>query len=327
MDKKNYKIWCNNSFNSAQSAERELLKCGTGKHELYLFEPDENGSSGESKRVLLESGIGFGLPDADTLLNCKNLRWVQINSAGYADYDCEDLKRHFKKNGIILTNSSAVYDEPCAEHLLAMILSFARALPFAHDAQRQDQSWQKQKLQPKLQLLAGQTALILGFGAIGRRPAESLKPLKMNLIGIKRTVRGDEPIRVFAESQVDQLLPEANHIINILPANNGTFKFLNAERLGMLKSGAFIYNIGRGSTIDQKALIEELKSGRIAGAYLDVTDPEPLPPENPLWQVPNCFITPHIAGGYMGEKAAQVNHFVNNLRYFEDCENLTDQIL
>lgn len=185
----------------------------------------------------------------------------------------------------------------------------------------------KAKVQPKLQLLAGQTALILGFGAIGRRLAESLKPLKMNLIGIKRTVRGDEPIRVFAESQVDQLLPEANHIINILPANNGTFKFLNAERLGMLKSGAFIYNIGRGSTIDQKALIEELKSGRIAGAYLDVTDPEPLPPENPLWQVPNCFITPHIAGGYMGEKAAQVNHFVNNLRYFEDCENLTDQIL
>lgn len=327
MDKKNYKIWCNNSFNSAQSAERELLKCGTGKHELYLFEPDENGSSGESKRVLLESGIAFGLPDADTLLNCKNLRWVQINSAGYADYDCEDLKRHFKKNGIILTNSSAVYDEPCAEHLLAMILSFARALPFAHDAQRQDQSWQKQKLQPKLHLLAGQTALILGFGAIGRRLAEILKPLKMNLIGIKRTVRGDEPIRVFAESQVDQLIPEANHIINILPANNGTIKFLSAERLGMLKSGAFIYNIGRGSTIDQKALIEELKSGRIAGAYLDVTDPEPLPPENPLWQMPNCFITPHIAGGYMGEKSAQVNHFVNNLRYFEGCENLTDQIL
>lgn len=324
--KRNQKIWCNNSFNSAQSAERELLTRGTEKRKLYLFDPNENGSSGESKQILLESEIAFGLPDADTLLNCKNLRWVQINSAGYANYDREDLKRHFIKNGIILTNSSAVYDEPCAEHLLAMILSFARALPFAHDAQRREQSWQKQKLQPKLQLLTEQTALILGFGAIGRRLAELLKPLKMNLIGIKRTVRDDEPIRVFAESEVDELLPEANHIINILPANNETQKFLNAERLGKLKSGAFIYNIGRGSTIDQNALIEELKSGRIAGAYLDVTDPEPLPPENPLWHLPNCYITPHIAGGYIGEKAAQVNHFVNNLRHFENSEKLMNRI-
>ena len=327
MEKTTYKIWCNNSFDSAQSAERELLIRGTEKYELYLCESNETGSSGESKRALLESEIAFGSPAADTLLTCKNLRWVQINSAGYAAYDRDDLRRYFVKNGIILTNSSAVYDEPCAEHLLAMILSFARALPFAHDAQREDHSWQKHNLQPKLHLLVGQTALILGFGAIGRRLAELLEPLKMNLIGIKRTVRGDEPIRMFKNPEVDKFLPEADHVINILPANDETKNFLNAERLANLKSGAFIYNIGRGSTIDQNVLLEQLKSGRIAGAYLDVTDPEPLPPENPLWNAPNCFITPHIAGGFAGEKAAQVQHFIDNLRRFERDENLINQII
>lgn len=327
MDKKNYKMWCNDSFNSAQSAERELLIRGTEKHKLYLFDPNENGSSGESKRVLLESEIAFGSPDADTLLNCKNLRWVQLNSAGYANYDREDLKEHFKKNGIILTNSSAVYDEPCAEHLLAMILSFARALPSAHDEQRENQSWQMHDLPPKPYLLNGQTALILGFGAIGRRLAELLRPLQMNLIGYKRTVHGDEPIRVIEQSEVDKFLPKADHIINILPANAGTQNFLNAKRLANLKPGAFIYNIGRGTTIDQNALIRELKTGKIAGAYLDVTDPEPLPPEHPLWRVPNCFITPHIAGRYVNEKAAQVQHFIDNLRHFERGEKLINQIL
>lgn len=327
MDKQIYKIWCNISFTAEQTTQRELLIRNTEKHEIYLYNPKENGASGKSYQALRESDIAFGTPDADALLTCKNLRWIQINSAGYADYDREDLKRHFVKNGIILTNSSAVYDEPCAEHLLAMILGFARALPFAHDAQREDHSWQKQDLQPKLHLLSGQTALILGYGAIGRRLAELLKPLQMNLIGIKRIVRSDEPIRVVKQSETDKFLPEADHIINILPANSGTQNFLSAERLANLKSGAFVYNIGRGSTIDQNALIKELKSGKIAGAYLDVTDPEPLPPEHHLWRVPNCFITPHIAGGFVGEKASQVRHFIDNLQHFERGEKLINQII
>jgi len=300
---------------------------GTKKHHTYLFEPEENGSSGESRNFLHQSDIVFGTPDADTLLTCENLRWIQINSAGYAAYDREDLKKKLIERQTILTNSSAVCVEPCSQHLLAMILSFARALPFAYDGQRETHSWQKNDLQPKLHLLNGQTALILGFGTIGRRIAELLKPFQTSLIGIKRTVRGDEPIRVVEQSEIDKFLPEADHLINILPANDETQKFLNTERLEKLKSGAFVYNIGRGSTIDQNALIAVLESGKIAGAYLDVTDPEPLPPEHPLWKIPNCFITPHIAGGFFGEKNAQVKHFLDNLRHFERGEKLINKIL
>lgn len=327
MNSQTYKIWCSISFTAAQTNERELLMRGTKKHEIRLFEPEENGASGESENFLRQSDIAFGAPDADTLLTCENLRWIQINSAGYAAYDREDLKEKLIERQTILTNSSAVYVEPCSQHLLAMILSFARALPFALDAQRENQLWQKSDLQPKLHLLDGQTAIILGFGTIGGRIAELLKPFQMNLIGVKRTVRGGEPIRVVGQSEVDKFLPEADHIINILPANDETQKFLSAERLEKLKSGAFIYNIGRGATIDQNALIAGLKAGKIAGAYLDVTDPEPLPPEHPLWKIPNCFITPHIAGGFVGETNSQVKHFLDNLRHFELGEKLINQIL
>jgi phosphoglycerate dehydrogenase-like enzyme len=128
-------------------------------------------------------------------------------------------------------------------------------------------------------------------------------------------------------SAVDEWLPRADHIVNILPANEGTVHFLNAERLASLKRGAIVYNIGRGTTLDQEALMRELHGGRIAAAYLDVTDPEPLPPDHPLWQTPNCFITPHTGGGHVTEKERQVRHFLDNLRRFEKGEPLHNRIL
>ena len=131
---------------------------------------------------------------------------------------------------------------------------------------------------------------------------------------------------VVETSGVDELLPRADHVVNILPANENTRNFLNAERLANLKQGAIVYNIGRGTTLDQNALLRELRGGRIAAAYLDVTEPEPLPPDHPLWQTPNCFITPHIGGGHDREKERQIRHFLDNLRRFEKGEALRNRI-
>jgi len=97
--------------------------------------------------------------------------------------------------------------------------------------------------------------------------------------------------------------------------------------LASLKPGAIVYNIGRGSTLDQTALLKELQGGRIGAAYLDVTEPEPLPPDHPLWATPNCFITPHTAGGHITEKLRHVNHFLDNLKRFELGQALRDRIL
>jgi phosphoglycerate dehydrogenase-like enzyme len=208
-----------------------------------------------------------------------------------------------------------------------MILALARQLPAALDAQRTTRDWAQEEIRKRSTLLGGQTALILGYGRIARRLSELLLPLRLELIGVRRQVRGDEPIRVVTEREVSAILPLADHIINILPASDGTRDFLDAERLGIAKPGAILYNIGRGTTVNQDALIGALQSGRLSAAYLDVTDPEPLPPDHPLWSAPNCYITPHTAGGHTVEFERLVRHFLNNLRRYAAGDALIDRII
>lgn len=327
MSEPKYKIWCNNLFTETQKQWLEMLTDGIGKNEISIFDPKENGKDGFSREALMQADIAFGTPDAGTLFNCENLNWIQLNSAGYTDYDRADLFEFLKKQKTFLTNSSAVYDEPCAQHLLAMILSFSRCLPSSLDNQRENKLWRTHEIRSEIRLSNGQTVLILGFGAIGKHLAKLLEPLKMKVIGVKRTIRGDESIKVVSETQFESFLPQTDHLVNILPANDSTDNFINAERLAKLKRGAFIYNIGRGTTVNQEALIENLQNGHLGGAYLDVTNPEPLLPENTLWTMPNCYITPHVAGGHSREKEMQVQHFLNNLRLFERGENLINRIL
>ena len=124
-----------------------------------------------------------------------------------------------------------------------------------------------------------------------------------------------------------RLLPLADHLINILPDNPSTERFVTAGRLAMLKPGAIYYNIGRGTTVDQAALLEALQSRCLAAAYLDVTDPEPLPPDHPPWTTPNCFITPHTAGGQAREQYRLVEHFLANVKRFQRGEPLLDRVI
>jgi phosphoglycerate dehydrogenase-like enzyme len=318
-------IWCNNDFRPTDSREKILLSEGVGEHRLLLF--GENDVSAGAIESLKTAQVVFGYPSPESVLSSQTLQWVALNSAGYTSFDHDEIKSQLRARGVALTNSSFVYDEPCAQHLLAMITSLARQLPAALDDQRGEKSWPMSSLRSSSRLLNGQTVLILSFGAIARRLVELLRPLHMNLIAVRRNVKGDEPIHVVDISAVDELLPIADHVVNILPANEQTKLFLNATRLAKLKRGAIVYNIGRGSTIDQDALRKELESGRLAAAYLDVTSPEPLPPDHPLWTTPNCYITPHAGGGHSNEKERQVEHFLNNLRRFENREELINRVL
>lgn len=320
------KIWTNHSFTSAENSELNSLRESLGDHELFIFPPDENGTNGEAAEVLRTADVAFGTPDADAVLGCENIRWFHVNLAGYTPYDRADFRAKFKEQNRIMTNSSAVYVEPCAQHVLAMMMALARRLPESLDNQRGAKSWNDIETRQESYLLNEQTALILGFGTIGQRIAELLAPLKINLIGFKRTIRGDEPIKMVAESELDAQFPIADHVINVLPANDETVNFLNAERFSKMKRGAIIYNIGRGVTLDQDALLTEMRTGRIAAAYLDVTNPEPLPANHPLWTMPNCYITPHSAGGFSLEKKKHVAHFLENLRRFESGAEMLDRI-
>jgi phosphoglycerate dehydrogenase-like enzyme len=154
-----------------------------------------------------------------------------------------------------------------------------------------------------------------------------LRPFTPHLSGVRRELRGDESIPTlrFEDPALPELLARADHVVNLLPGADATKLYFDAARLAGLKPGAIFYNVGRGSTVDQRALSALLLEGRLQAALLDVTDPEPLPPDHPLWMAPNCFITPHTAGGHHDEGDRLVDHFIANLQRFERSEPVLDR--
>lgn len=318
-------IWCNAQFPDDVTAD---LVVGVGENRLILDEERAaNISSGGPSPALAEADVAFGQPDANQIMELPALRWTHLSSAGYTRYDRADLREALSSRGAQLTNSSSVFDEPCAQHLLAFMLAQARQLPQALSDQIKLHAWTYGKLRPETRLLANQTVLLLGFGAIARRLVELLEPFHLKVMAVRQHPRGEESVPTYAIGELDRLLPLADHVLNILPANPATDQLVDATRLGAMKPGAIFYNIGRGTTVDQEALIRSLESGRLGAAYLDVVDPEPLPPEHPLWSAPNCWITPHIGGGHAEEFPRLVSHFLENLRRFEAGEPLADRVV
>jgi phosphoglycerate dehydrogenase-like enzyme len=312
-------IWCGSTFSPPAQA---LFEEGAAKHRLLP-------AGSASDAAVAEAEVAFGQPELALVLNGERLRWVHVTSAGYTRYDRDDVREALRARAAALTNSSHVYDEPCAQHALAMILALARQLPQCLDDQRAERPpWRTGAHRARSFLLGGdQTVLLLGFGAIARRLVELLAPFGVNLLAVRRTVQGDEGIPVVGEAELEGALAAADHVVNLLPDNASTRGYLSAARFAAMRPGARVYNIGRGTTVDQDALLAALSRGRVASAYLDVTDPEPLPPDHPLWTAPNCFITPHSAGGHAGEDERLVRHFLRNLAAFEQGEPLADRVM
>jgi len=318
-------IFCDMTF--PEEALRALSE-GVAGHSLVFgsARTSSNLASGAPDPALSTADVAFGQPAVDGLLGSSSLRWAHLTSAGYTRYDVDAIRAALATKGIALTTSSTVYADPCAEHVLAMMLSMARRLPESLDAQRTTRAWESASRREQSVLLRGQTVLLLGYGAIGRRLAELLAPFDVRLLAVRRRAEGDVLVTVVHEEDIDRALGEADHVVNVLPENERTRGFLDRARLAQMREGAFVYNVGRGTTVDQSALLDALQSGRLGGAYLDVTEVEPLPADHPLWSAPNCFITPHAAGGRRGEHLALVRHFLDNLRRFERGEALLDRV-
>lgn len=182
-----------------------------------------------------------------------------------------------------------------AESLLAMIGFVNRRFGAAVAAQRR-RAWARDAFDG-LRRLAGQTALIVGYGRIGRECGRLLHAVGMSVDALKRDVAaGTEGAdRVFAPSELLTAVAAADHVVSVLPSDTGTDGFLGAAAFAAMKPTAAVYNLGRGNAIDAEALCEALRRGRIAAAFLDVFPEEPLPSESPLWDTPNLFMTPHVS--------------------------------
>ncbi len=241
--------------------------------------------------------------DADALIGFCNpallaagqrLRWVQLYTAGTGIcLQTDDVIRR----GILLTNMQRISGPGIAEHALGMLMAFTRGLNLWLPRQ-QEADWNPGVF-PLRQMweLEGRTMLIVGLGGIGTALAERAHGLGMRVIAT-RASDAARPAFVDYVGKPDELLTlaaEADVVVNCAPLLPATTAIFNRQFFGAMKRGGYFINVGRGRSVVQDDLVAALKSGQLAGAGLDVTEPEPLPPDHPLWQLPNVIITPHIA--------------------------------
>jgi len=277
--------------------------------------------------LMQEADIVLGQPRVDAVRSSGKLKWLQVSTAGFTRYDTADFRAAVAERGIPVTNSSRVYDDPCAEHVFAFMLANARQLPRALKTRCANGAPEWNELRRGSRLLQGQSLLIVGYGAIAERLVELLAPFKMTIKAMRRSPRGDEQVTVVTPDEVEGALAEADHVINILPDNAASKNWFDAKRFGQMKAGSIFYNIGRGTTVDQTDLAAALKSGHLGAAWLDVTDPEPLPDDHVLWTFENCHITPHTAGGQFDEARVLVRHFLENFERYQKGEKLVNRVM
>ena len=227
---------------------------------------------------------------------CRRLRWIHSPMAGVTQLLVPALIR----SDVIVTNGSTVHSVPVAEQTLAILFALARRLPACFRFQSgcywgQDDSWQPGKTPFELH---GKTLGLVGLGTIGRELAPRARALGMRVVAVKRDPsRGGELVdRVYGPPELPALLAEADFVVLAAPDTPEMLRLIGARELAQMKPTAYLINIARGTLVDTDALVKALESGVIAGAGLDVTDPEPLPPEHPLWRLPNALITPHLGG-------------------------------
>lgn len=221
----------------------------------------------------------------------KKLKWIALPSAGI-----DHIHLNLPED-ILLTNSS-FHGEFIAETVLGAMLGFSRGLFWASQNQK-NYVWPRKEIVPHITPLKGAHLVILGYGNIGIRIARLAKPFGVRITGIKRTVinlpdflNRDED-KIITIEDIDTVLPEADHLVVVLPSDKSTDNIIDKKRLDLLSKHAYIYNVGRGNAIEENALAEALKTNRIRGAYLDVFKNEPLEKDSPLRDCSNLLMTPH----------------------------------
>jgi phosphoglycerate dehydrogenase-like enzyme len=277
------------------------------------------------------------LPKADVILvwrsdrellsaawpHAGSLKWIQSASAGVDGILFPELV----DSHVVLTNAGGVFDTGVAEYVLGLMLVFAKDLVGVLDRQTR-REWEP----GDTETLEAKRLLIVGVGPIGRAVGRTAKACGMLVRGLGRTARPGDRIfaSIFGADELEDALGWADYVVDALPATPATRHLFDAAAFGAMHPWARFINVGRGSTVEQDALIEALKSGGIAAAALDVFEDEPLPPASPLWDLPNVIVSPHVAGDTAGWRESVVELFIENLeRYLtgDPLRNVVDKKL
>ncbi len=314
---------------------RNLLRAAVPDAEVA----DRTCRTPDEVRELIANGcdamLTFIMPK-DLEERAPNLKWVQLLSAG-ADHAMGSLQT----SRITMTTASGIHATPIAEYTIASMLAFAHRFHLMIRSQ-QKHEWLRAGFPGTVEELNGKTLGVIGYGSIGRETARLAQALGMRVLALKRDPgnRRDEgwcpaglgdpegliPEKFFGPGQRQEILRESDYITVTLPGTKHTRQFIGATEIAAMRPGAYIVNIGRGEVIDERALIDALKAGKIGGAGLDVFEKEPLPKESPIWDLENVILTPHMSGanrGYMDKACAL---FADNLRRFSAGQPLLNVV-
>lgn len=244
-----------------------------------------------TKEIVHQYDIIIGNVPPQLIKGSRNLKWLQLNSAGTDGYLKDVLPE-----GTYLTNATGAYGLAISEHLLASLLCIMKKLN-RYVRNQENSDWHDEG---PVTSIYGSKTLIVGFGNIGSEFAQRMHALGSTVTGLRKN-KTEKPPYLAALHQMDKFydcLHDADIVAACLPGTPETLKLFGKEAFAAMKPGAYFLNVGRGSSVDSMALADALNSRHLAGAAIDVTDPEPLPREHPLWTAENLLITPHISGGY-----------------------------
>ena len=293
-------IFCYVSLNDIQ---KELLKKKINDN--FFFMEDSRDKSFEN---FMNCEVCFGNPELDWVTKSKNLKWIQLESVGFEKYS------KVKIPGLKISNLRGFFSTPVAETALAGILSLKRGINRLFSL-KDKKKWLGSRIRPTLNLLNGSNVLILGAGSIGLKIKNLLDKFNCKILMYDKFKNDADLIYL---NDLENHLPKVDILIGCLPENNETKQLLDNYRINLLKKSSIIVNVGRGSLIDEKALIHNIKSEKLAGAFLDVTDKEPISNDSPLWSIPNIILSQHSGGGYENELNDKIIFFKENLSRYKN---------
>lgn len=255
----------------------------------------------------------------DAWPHADSLEWVHVAAAGVDSLLFDELR----ESPVQVTNAHGAFDGPIAEFVLASVLAHDKLLHASKDLQRRS-VWRHREVQRS----AGQHALVVGTGGIGRATARLLRAVGLEVRGAGRTAREEDPDfgTVVPSADLAEHAGWADHLVLIAPLTEDTRGLLGTEVLARMKPTAHVVNVGRGALVDEPALVRALRAGGIAAASLDVFDEEPLPGEHPFWRMDNVHVSAHMSGDVVGWRDTLADQFAQNLTRWCAGEDLVNQV-
>jgi phosphoglycerate dehydrogenase-like enzyme len=293
------------------NSEKKIIKNNLKKHNLYF-------SKLKFKKIadnnFLKCEIVFGNIPPDWIKQSSKIRWIQLESTGFAEYS--NVKKNFLNKDLIITNLKSFFAHQVAQTVMAGIFSFYRGLD-SFTLLKKKKKWIGDPIRAKLEILNDKNVLFFGKGSINQEIAKYIKVFNCKYSFIDSNSKKNFSIKKVKKAEI---------VICALPGTTKTKMLFNKKMINSLSKQTILINVGRGNLINEKYLIKKLENNDLKGAVLDVTAEEPLRKNNPLWSCPNLILTQHSGGGYKDEIIDKVNFFLNNFQRYKKKNKVLNKI-